>query len=88
MATLSCLVTTMPKRSESPVKISKKEDLYQDHSDDYDAVITSVQWPRWLVRMVDFERKTMRIPRSSWAQMAVMEKLRRLGYDVKKKMEK
>lgn len=78
----------MPKMLKDSVVISTVEDLYKDYPDDFDEARTTVRWPLWLARMVDFERKSARIPRSSWTQMAVIEKLERLGYDINKKMGK
>ena len=70
------------------VTINTLEELYKYYPDDSVEVMTTIQWPLWLERMVDFERKATRIPRSTWLKIAVLEKLERMGYDVNKKMGK
>ncbi len=74
--------------NKKKIVINTLEDLYKSYPDDFDDAVTSMKWPNWLVRIVDFDRKSTKIPRSSWILTAVMEKVERQGYDVSIKLKK
>ena len=54
-----------------------------DDTSDLDTQIVTLRVKKYVVALIDKERAKYSTPRSSWVTQAVVEKLEKLGYEIK-----
>ncbi|MDF2964768.1 MAG: hypothetical protein K0Q51_156 [Rickettsiaceae bacterium] len=62
---------------------SEKDKLVKDKLTSKEELLVTLRMKQSVVQLIDKERSKFNAPRGSWITQAVVEKLERLGYEIK-----